>query len=77
MQPALLETEVRAVQGVERVYFDITNWDRSDSGEWAARGRTAARATTVASHAAPAIDLVGLGNAATKRVTAGTVKEGR
>jgi hypothetical protein len=77
LQPSLLETEVRAVQGVERVYFDISNWDRNDSGEWSARGNAGARATTVAPHSAPTIEVVGPGNAARKHACAGTVKEGR
>lgn len=29
-----LELEIRALRGVARVYFDVTNWKRGSSGEW-------------------------------------------
>lgn len=43
-----LDLEIRALRGVERVYFDITNWHQIGAGEWVCtdRGTRTAGATT-------------------------------
>jgi hypothetical protein len=42
-----LEYEVRAIRGVQRIFFDLSNWQRNDTGDWCStgtsQGKTAVR----------------------------------
>ena len=33
----LLERELMGIEGVRRIYFDLSNWHRTDAGQWIAK----------------------------------------
>lgn len=44
-----LDAEIRMIRGVERVYFELTNWRRGGGGEWICTDRAARAKTTTSS----------------------------
>ena len=42
----ILETEIKRIAGIKRVYFELSNWVRDDSGKWIAVDKESDRLVT-------------------------------
>ena len=40
-----VEAEIRAIQGVKRVYYELTHWYRDEMGRWASIGSSSSSST--------------------------------
>jgi len=50
-----LESEVRSIRGVQRIYFDLSNWHRNNTGQWSSSYAAEEPAKTATEASASAI----------------------